>query len=85
MNGLEYDVTVTRRDTAQVTRRTYVYHGLEPFPGATITVTRPRSVAYPARPDDELLVRVDRIDGRRIYATEAPPTETSNGLRLVRE
>lgn len=85
MNELQYDVTVTRLDTGQVEPRTYVYRGLEPIPGGTITVTRPQSVAYPARPDDELLVRVDRIDGRRIYATEVPPTETGNGLRLVRE
>lgn len=85
MNGLQYDVTVTRLDTGQVELRTYVYRGLEPILGGTVTVTRPRSVAYPARPDDELLVRVDRIDGRQIYASEVPRTETGNGLRLLRE
>ncbi len=84
MNGLEYDVTVTRIDAVQVDPRTYVYRGLEPILGATITVTRPASVAYPAQPDDELLVRVDRINGRRIDTTEVPPTETNNGLRLIR-
>ena len=82
MNGLEYDVTVIRLDASQ-DRRTYVYRGLEPFPGATITVSRPTSVAYPSKPDDELLVRVDRIEGRRIYATEAPPAQMNNGLRLA--
>jgi len=84
MNGLEYHVTVTRLDASQ-DRRTYVYSGLEPFSGATITVTRPMSVAYPSKPDDELLVRVERIDGRRIHATEVPPAEIGNGLRLARD
>jgi hypothetical protein len=31
MNGLDFEVTVTRLDTAQVELRTYVYRGLEPF------------------------------------------------------
>ena len=77
MNGLEYEVTVIRLDASQ-DRRTYVFRGLDSFPVGTITVSRPTSVAYPSKPDDQLLVRVDRIEGRRIYATENLPAPDSN-------
>ena len=59
-----------RLASGEADRREFFYSGLEPLVGSTITVTRMPSVAHPSKLDDELQARVDRIDGRRIVASE---------------
>ena len=66
---------VFRLASGESDRREFFYSGLEPLVGSTITVTRMPAVAHPSKSDDELLARVDRIDGRRIYASEVRPLQ----------
>jgi hypothetical protein len=71
----EYNVKVYRLASGDADRREFFYNGLEPLVGSTITVTRMPAVAYPSKSDDELVARVDRIEGRRIHASEVRPLQ----------
>ena len=66
----EFNVKLFRLASGEADRREFFYSGLEPLMGSTITVSRMPALAYPTQPGDGLLARVDRIEGRRIVATE---------------
>ena len=66
----EYSVKVFRLAGGEPDRREFLYRGFEPLIGSTITVVRVPAIAYANQSQDELRVRVDRVEGGRIHASE---------------